>query len=62
VDTDNKKIVSKEEMVEIVTGFLLSSPPGEYLDVVRGMKFYFTHVINPIYIQTHMHFCEIMPF
>jgi len=35
VDTDNKIMVSKEEMVEIVNGFLLSSPPGEYLDVVR---------------------------
>jgi len=32
--------VTKEEVVEIVTGFLLNSPPGEFAEVVTGVWFY----------------------
>jgi len=30
--------VSKEEIVEIVTGFLLNSPPGEFMEVVTDIR------------------------
>jgi capping protein alpha len=30
--------VSKEEVVEIVTGFLLNSPPGEFMEVVTDVR------------------------
>eukprot|EP01087_Luapelamoeba_hula_P008563 TRINITY_DN214_c0_g1_i1.p1 TRINITY_DN214_c0_g1~~TRINITY_DN214_c0_g1_i1.p1 ORF type:complete len:292 (+),score=60.95 TRINITY_DN214_c0_g1_i1:278-1153(+) len=30
--------VSKEEIVEIVTGFLLASPPGEFMEVVTDIR------------------------
>ena len=34
---DDMAEVTKEEVVEIVTSFLLNSPPGEFMEVVTGM-------------------------
>jgi len=34
----NTDSVSKEEIVQIVTGFLLNSPPGEFMEVVTDVR------------------------
>jgi hypothetical protein len=30
--------ISEDEVVQIVTGFLLNAPPGEFMEVVTGKK------------------------
>ena len=39
-NSNQRMEVTKEEVVEIVTGFLLNSPPGEFAEVVTVVWFY----------------------
>ena len=41
--------ISEEEIIQICNNFLLSAPPGEFLEVVTGMFFFSSFIqINNI--------------